>query len=298
MKKEQPSFWYVSRQLGGEFTIHPDFPMGPLPVPGRVKAEGDRLFWSPDVEGHREVNPPENLLAVFAGLASAAPEEIAAFAEQFGVLEICEHELPRSHNPSRPWKQSGQYVEECFPLGWHERSDPEWMCREPLSVWYMFAGDARAILRIAANLHGNRVGSPVDWRTIFGHGRGPESIPWWKPSVEGERFLVAGLVNEWLQLGDVRPRLAWGSSSKRANGTPGLIMAGGGLFGALAIQLAQSVSRSEGLYICDGCGAAHTRAKKPDPNRRKFCPKCRNARVPQKLAQRDHVVRKEGSDGS
>jgi hypothetical protein len=41
------------------------------------------------------------MLSRFVELSEAKPERIRDFARRWGVLSICEHDLPASHNPPR-----------------------------------------------------------------------------------------------------------------------------------------------------------------------------------------------------
>jgi hypothetical protein len=67
-------------------------------------------------------------------------------------------------------------------------------------------------------------------------------------SVEFQRQVVAGVLNQWLTLAGVRPRLEWGT------GNPQVQLGGDGLIGALAVQLFFACAQTGGLALCASCG--------------------------------------------
>jgi len=87
----------------------------------------------------------------------------------------------------------------------------------------------------------------VFWETYF---RLAEAIgrQQMQASVEFQRHVVAGVLNQWLSMAGVRPRLDWGS------GNPQVQLGGDGLIGALAVQLFFACSQTGGLALCASCG--------------------------------------------
>ena len=81
-------------------------------------------------------------------------------------------------------------------------------------------------------------------------------------------FLQDG-VNEWLDDAGIRLELNWSGSE------PVLTLIGGGVFGALGVQLLSAVTANN-LSICSGCRIPYLRKGrvKPQSGRRNFCPEC------------------------
>jgi hypothetical protein len=89
-----------------------------------------------------------------------------------------------------------------------------------------------------------------------------------------DRKVVEEAVNRWLRIGAVSLSLEWWEPRPTVRLDSGPLSA---LFGALALQLLQAVARSDGLALCSACGRPYTPERRPDPNRRHYCPQCRNA---------------------
>jgi hypothetical protein len=45
-----------------------------------------------------------------------------------------------------------------------------------------------------------------------------------------------------------------------------------------------AVARSDGLATCSACGALFAPRRRPNPNRRRFCPECSQLGIPHRLA--------------
>ncbi len=219
-----------------------------LAVPARVELERDRLLWS---WGHGDKGPTETratpeLLTEFAALPDASDERILRFARRWGVLSICEHGLPASHNPGR----LGDHHGGCRPLGWTE-SSPWWDGWEPLDSWRHFAGQARGLINIAAQVHVEKPGSDADWAIVFRRGARKDA-PWWHRTVIADRLMLTQVVNEWLELGRVVPYARWHEPA------PQILLVAPGLFGALAGQLLLASVNTRGLAVCSRCGQGYS----------------------------------------
>ena len=66
-----------------------------LRVPRDIRLEDDLLIWRWDHMTRRTAT--SELLARFLRLAGASDDDILEFATQWGVLGICEHNMPASH---------------------------------------------------------------------------------------------------------------------------------------------------------------------------------------------------------
>jgi hypothetical protein len=220
----------------------------------------------------------------FLALTEAQPERIREFAERWGMLGICEHGLPDSHNPPPVGAYTGrQYW--CVPLGWYNEDR---QCYEPIAIWRAFACEAYALARIGHRLMLGMVGEAEEWAIVYG--RSGRRAPWWEQTVEGEKMIVARVVNEWLRIGNVRPVVEW--RPRRKYERPAVRFGGSsGLFGALALQLALAVAGMEGLAVCSHCRAEYMPQRRPKAGQRNFCLECREAHVPTRYSVRDYRER-------
>jgi hypothetical protein len=204
------------------------------------------------------------MFEAFCGMADAPGRRILEFARKYGVLKICKHGLPSSHNPG------------CN-LNWYDRP---W---EPLATWRAFSREAIALTRVADLVLEKKVGRPKDWLIVYG--RSGREAPWWEQHVDVERIIIARVVNEWLTIGGVGPAVVWHHSDER----PSIRFGGPSLFGALALQLALAVGQSRGLAICTHCGTKYPPAKRrPKTGQRHFCPECREKGVPNRYSLADY----------
>jgi hypothetical protein len=238
---------------------------------------------------------------------------------RYGVLKICKHDLPCSHNPpSFPpvWESDFPFstpnpgslepaalsVDQmwpwCSPLGsGYENGvwSKQW---EPLSTWRHFSRQASALTKIADRLLRGQVANPGDWATVYERSRGP--APSWVDErinpglVRAEGQLLARVVNEWFTIGNVRPVLTWPSDTRPSVRLGGPVWYSGmawvseaGLFGALAVQLALAVGQSRGFAICDHCRSEYVPERRPRIGQRRFCQECRVAGIPNRYSLDD-----------
>ena len=250
--------------------------------------EADRLVIR-GVPGRRRVRPAAGLLERFKDLGRAPPEKIRDYARRSGVLEICAHGLPTSHNKPRP-NPDGEGVLSfgCIPLLVDQDPRTLW---EPVSVWRRLAGEAHAIVNLAARLREGTVGKPEDWAAIRdapivavalhsvqgGHLPEAGTAAEWRSLAQQsllgkspafEQEMLAEIVNQWLRWGDVRPSLGWKGDRPRVR------LGGDGLFGALAVQLMLAVNAGKGVATCTECGQVYAPKRLPNPNRENFCLDC------------------------
>jgi hypothetical protein len=100
-------------------------------------------------------------------------------------------------------------------------------------------------------------------------------------SVEFERHLLTGVLNYWLRMAGVEPRLNWPGAK------PSVHLAGQGLFAALAVQLLFECSRTDGLAVCTSCGTPFLpQSRRPRRDHNPYCSDCGL-----KAAQRDAATR-------
>ncbi|HXG66630.1 MAG TPA: hypothetical protein VNO70_16135 [Blastocatellia bacterium] len=299
----------------------------PLIVPARVELDGARLAWRlrDGEQEWRRVHPGKNLLVDFVNLADGPDETIEWYASRWGVLGICEHGLPASHNPPPfPVPREKQKIAAklyhagiaprrlplpaswevpwCYPRGW------PYDCRESLDVWRRLSRQARAILKVADALHAGWAGELADWKAAL---RAKARDPWWKvfrelkprEQIEAGWQVLEKEVNAWLVTGNVRPQLylVKGVPSLKliSGGDPAIQVIYGGLFSALSAQLLFAVSGTQGFAFCSGCGDLyHYEKRRPKSGQHHFCPDCREGnRGSMRLASARYRERKRQTTG-
>jgi len=87
--------------------------------------------------------------------------------------------------------------------------------------------------------------------------------------VEFQRQLFGEVLNYWLELAGVRPRMEWNATK------PAVKLGGHGLIGALAVQLLFDCSRTAGLPVCTSCGTPFLPGpRRPRRDRNIYCSDC------------------------
>lgn len=269
-------------------------------IPARIELKGEKLFWSE--ERGRVVQLSRESLGAFLDLAEAPSEtfgeRILAFAKRWGALELCEYDGPSFHAPFRllcPVQRS-----EVF----HPRMEDgtPW---EPVAAWRRWARRAKAILTVAAELDEGRIAPEEKWRVAcwMEESYFPKLI---RPKrIEAGWKLLAGCLDYWLLLTDVRlcvewvkdsrpevqedsERSVWTKDPEDGKGRLTLPFMVGGLFGALAAQLVLTISRTDGLAICSGCGVGYVPwcGRRPRAGERHYCKECHDRKVPELDAAR------------
>lgn len=265
-------------------------------VPSRIWLEGDRLFWHP-VEQWKRVKPISETFADFLALAEEkeSNRDVLDFARKWGVLNLCrEHVLPVSHD------------NRCKPFERHTYSQGE-----PVTQWRRFARLAGAVLNLSQDLTDGGIGKSTDWRVVadfdrllplsstaatltelgmFGSSPRRKATPTaLKEAGREGRAVIADCVNQWVELGNVRPQMLW------QTGEPTVLLAGGlyrgSLFGALAVHLLELAGRYV-IASCSGCRKFYHPEIRPKTGQDRFCGQCRNQGVPVALASHRRNVRK------
>lgn len=286
-----------------QYDLDPPLPIGDWEVPSEVQADGDGIRWR--VTGHRKsTGADRNMLGGFLRLAEADTEAVARYAQRWGVLGLCEkHGLPETHPLDLDWYlhrplQGGG----AGPCPYAKATERSWWY-EAADAWQELARQGAAILTLAVGLHEGDTGDPAVWELlpdypveiVRSHSE-PAYVTFrriWTPTptappqdLEEGRRVLAMHVDLWLHLGQVRNRLRWDGPD------PTLELQPHGLFGALAMQLASRVTGRAAVAICSNCQMPYEPERKPNPNQRRYCPACREARVPQRDAKRDLRARK------
>lgn len=249
-----------------------------LLVSPEVRLDGERLVWSPYGGKIRQVTPGPGMFERFLGLSDAPAKKILGYAKRWGVLEVCIHDLPAKHDG---------VCEQLRPVDSEERDF--W---EPLATWRRIAVHARALISVAVKLEDETGPGSKEERAMLrqqpAQMKEEEAIlSEWCPvdlapflSNRVRRGMLVLAVNNWLDMGGVRPALSW----------PGwhFELRSRGLYGALGIQLMMAIASSDGFALCSGCGAVFSPEKHPAVGKRRFCEECREKGIPMKLASRDY----------
>jgi hypothetical protein len=198
------------------------------------------------------------MLDAFVRLRDA--DDVLRFARRFGVLRLCKHGLPISHEAT------------CVQL-----TDGDGLPCAPIARWLHFARQAKAILAIAAAIHQGRPTDQADWRAVYEDcdEEAESSGRLAQLSSQTQRWFVEGRVQEWLDMSSVDPIFRW-----RVDQDPALLLTTG-TFGLLGIQLATAITRGAGIALCSGCGNLYTRqGRRAQMGRRNYCPDCQASGVP------------------
>jgi hypothetical protein len=230
------------------------------------------------------VKPSRRLFEIFLCLDTASDREIQDFASRVGPLLIF----------CRPESTTDQATEII-----HERSE----------VWRYFSRCMQALLRIAASVQNGRRPKSSDW-DIIGHCpfavfrakervgstdvlNGLSFLPeeTWSAAAhfirkgeDRDRDMWARLLNVLLELGRARPFIKWQGSSDSMR--PGMVFAAPRLLSYLAMQLCLVALSQNGFVLCSTCANQYSPLRAPKAGQRNYCPECRTAGVPDRMAQR------------
>jgi len=277
--------------------VAPDTDVVQWAVPNNiaVDSEGSRLVWlrsdSTPPLGHMASQHPA-MLREFVRLSNAPASKIVEYARKWGVLGVCEqHGLPGNHSDWRGAFAStcsaptlaGESLGSNDPLAWHE--SPEQFAWEPLAEWRLFARKAQAMIAIGSSLHH---GGPVDeryWHDL--HAPYPkEVVPPPPSSALMTQIDLSGRVTQWLRMAGISPEYIWLYGEG-----PKLRFQPHGLFGALGLALGTALAQKYGTAICSYCHTQYFPSRQPTVGRRRFCPDCRKAKIPEALAGKERDAR-------
>lgn len=258
----------------------------------RTEAGIPYLHWKHDADDPTYfADAGEGFLENFVELEEATDEEIAVFAERWGVLLICEHGFPSTHAPA-PWPFNSDAVVPLFddgtaadlemPRGCRPLSSPDGGNMEPMGVWRILSRQFKAALDVAARLHWGEKGPQGAWQ----HLGGPPAPIGTDDGVETEKLYLGAFVENMLQMGDVRIGFSWADNVSEVD------LVAPSMFSALAMQLALAVSRSDGLAICSNCARPFIPSRRPKPSQRRYCAICTRDKVPVRDASRAYRARK------
>jgi hypothetical protein len=274
-------------------------PDGTIWIPSEIVLQGREpdciLRWQ--AGGNRFVRPKDEMLDDFLLLGRASDEKVLRYAKTWGVLGICKHGLPYSHNPStgaiaQSWNEIIADSMACGPVPIHSARQGvlhPLEFQESLADWRKYSQAARSICNIHIALDSERIGDLDDWQTLFNFPAYSRlQVPWWDQDVITEWFILIRTLNEWLRWGGVRPvfngvgKNLWGVCLGRK-----------GLFGALACQIMRNTCLPHRVMLCSGCKTVFTAMKQRSVGRRQYCRECRERKVPGRDAAHDYRARQK-----
>ena len=247
-----------------EHILTGSLPFGQFSIPQHIYLIGEYLYFWDDLGYSRDTASDAGALDALVRIKT--PDDVLRFAHRYGPLGLCKHGLPPMHRGSRYQDEfvDGEWVGVTDTGEWNPASggDERGWCPpcnpESIKRWLAYSNLALSYLNLAAGLKTDK------------------ALP-----ARGLRqgFLKDG-VNEWLGDAGVRLELNW------SGGEPELTLTGGGVFGALGVQLLTAVTHHS-LAVCSGCRKPYLRkARKPKQGERNFCPDC-GSKVASRLRQLD-----------
>jgi hypothetical protein len=235
---------------------------------------------------------------------------ILRFATRWGVLGICKHGLPSSHNPF-PQISGGPFrvlhskiagsKSACFAC--RNPTTGQWW--EPLSDWQFWARVAFSVAELAValqddkpsrharqatNEHWKIMGYDPRYFEVSAHG-GASVSPGWPPPVGLGRRLVSAYITDWLELTGVRPFFFWDGPErafKLGANSPDCLLA------TVGLQMMLLVNRSSGFSLCTNCGNPFVLRRGQSSSRNAYCQPC-GTRTAHRDAQRRFEARKKGA---
>lgn len=265
------------------------------------------LDWLAFVKARRIVKAEPPMLERFARLGESGgnvEQAVLRYARRWGRLDLCEHQLPIDHGSTEvplAFATTGGAIytflpgSDCRSLFW----------REPVATWVYWSRQAAALLGVLSHLRRSEPARPEDW-SVLG-----EDAPWvaqqpvtqrllgvrrhaelWTAELvggdvplEAQRDVASGAIETWLRLAGVSLELRW------PNGVPEIGFRGGGLLGALGLEIMLAAVDSAGWLMCPGCGRLHA-PRKTRYRRRSYCATCRAGKVPQQRASQRSRAKK------
>jgi hypothetical protein len=249
-------------------------------LPANVRIKDDQIFYS--LSGPL-VSDAATALEAFIELGDKSERDISRFVKQFSALHLHSiliaddwpfggYSKIKGVNAGQTWSDQLQFYKILPKAFYAAREIHGYVCN----------GD-RAPDKLWANLYQ----WPLMWRNGFGE-RVIDCAFWHR---ELDAFLLAEQVNAWLAESQVRPSLEVKSGARF-----GAIQFNvGTLYGALVTQLLKEVSGLSEWVLCSNskCRKSYIpELRRPKSGQRHFCPSCRKAGVPKKIADRESKARK------
>lgn len=299
------------------------FPQQQSAIPPWQAIDGERYLWSgvDPFNSAAEWRMADHTGALDAFVRLTDGPSVLRFARRYSSLGICAHGLPNraGHRNSYNCKTcdlntlprckrghctiaetaAAASTEPCVSCATRRDCWHPLIFWEPISGWLWMSKIARSVVALAVAIYSQRRPEDDSWTflwEVFGKMAFPpvdprhDALPPYEESAV--RTLVSTAIFWWLEAGDVRPMFWWDEQGTH-------VEFGGGLFGALGLQLMRAAGRAHSLSICSGCGQTYQRLnRRPKTGQRNYCPECR-AGTANTIRQRESRERrrKEESHG-
>ncbi len=242
-------------------------PFDSIQVPP-VRRKGAYLYFRPQGPLHPATGQKDRLVFDFANLADASNDAFLEFALKWGVLGVCRHKLPVSHQVPAclPRCVAGEFV-------------------EPIAYWRGRARYVRAILNVKASLTQDELGARSDWRIIW-----PANPPADRTDATRSLAIVASnflsQVNVQLGLFDIDNRLTIQFISgnffdllKAMSANEDIsswLSTSGNLLAEIAVGTALALQEGPGWTVCSApeCRRLYRPKRHTPEGRLHFCPDC------------------------
>jgi hypothetical protein len=190
------------------------------------------------------------LLSQFLDLCDAADEKVLRYARRYGALG----------------------------LGRRDESDIHRFL-EPVTIWRGLAHQFRALLNIGAKLNQSTRPTRDDWMELDGtrYERGLVPKPWEFTGREGAylaRHELQILLRSLIDRFKVRPRIWWNHQINQWQIDLDSAGPSSNLPGLLTIQLMLTLADKDGFAVCSACHRSYIPKRRPNPERRNYCPNC------------------------
>jgi len=246
-------------------------------------------------DGHRAL-PDFELLSEFVRLAdeSVAETRVLAFARRWGLLGLCPHGLPRTHDRNRI----------PYSIGFGLWLIGDWTCSsgvetpEPIEGWRYWARQARALVALIASLRMDDVGAIEHWETLWSPGSWVHGDLWARATdvieeirldlhdrvideIGVQRDQLAKSVETWLRLASVELKVNWFGDR------PQPVLTNATLFDTIGMLILFLGGDLSGFALCSGCHAPFIPGRRLGPrDRARYCVACRGEHRPQREASK------------
>ena len=227
-----------------------------------IEVSDEEAYWY-GIGDEKEIRT--TCLTQFIQLSERPATRILQFAQRWGLLGLCIHGLPASHNLER------RDIRERSVMLPYEGCTPE--PTEKVSDWRNFSVRFRTIVEVAQSLHrGQRITDDSVWEKI-GRPRRSFIVGKAMDSALDQNRRLARAVNLHLAASGIQPVVHW----NRDHPTIGFGVFAGirtTLFAALTMQLAMTISDCK-IAICSSCHGTYVPKRRTHAHQSNYCPACR-----------------------
>jgi hypothetical protein len=272
-----------------------------------VRIADDHIIWDFTPDPTERVYPTSDfrLLQAFARLATAPDDSLLRFAQTYGPLGLCKHGFAIGHRDP--------HNQRCYDTGiGPEDLTRRRMGKESIQAWRRYAGRARGIVAVSAELRKQRRATADDWSWLLqgippAHAAQPlealltakrgdaiaanplvVALAAQKPrTLLEQRRALSRVVNHWLDESEIGVVLEWsgpgidlrlGKSNPWGLGSPSPLV-------VIGIQLLRAVLRQESFVWCSECGSLYPPKRAPRAGEQHYCQECGRAAA-NRIAQR------------